>query len=41
MKQAIHVFIAHFSPIVLGSCHRCVVMCCGGGLPKDQFNKMV
>jgi len=40
MKQAIHVFMAHFSPIVLGSCHRCAVMCGGGGRLEDQFNKM-
>lgn len=34
-------FMVHFSPIVLESCHRCVVMCWGGGHLKDQFNKMV
>lgn len=34
-------FIAHFSPIVLESCHRWVVMGWGGGRLEDPFNKMV
>ena len=34
-------FIAHFSPIVLESCHRCVVIGWGGGRLEDRFNEMV